>query len=233
MSQGIAFVLCITPVDGVSMDTLEREIRGTRVEGEDLVWQQSKLCDFEVNWDDVNEDEQNDMNDGEEIDAGHQDKSNLAPNQHSRPIDPRLLIACSISRPSISAQQDLSTILSSLDVAQAVEVWVSSPACIPISPLTLPDLCIPPTAFTDTIATNTFLANGMLASRHALSNEITSKIRDAAFKRIERAHSTLAKRFPEVRLGYDAFAFREIGSRGENRFDLLFDPNDEVTAIVK
>jgi hypothetical protein len=39
---------------------------------------------------------------------------------------------------------------------------------------------------------------------------------------MQAAEAALAEKFPEIRLGETLFAFKELSSRGKQRFDLIF-----------
>jgi hypothetical protein len=68
-----------------------------------------------------------------------------------------------------------------------------------------------------------FAELGLAASRRrCVASEDLARLTRAATRRMAAAERAMATRHGSVRFGEDAFAFREMGSRGGQRFDLLF-----------
>jgi hypothetical protein len=70
---------------------------------------------------------------------------------------------------------------------------------------------------------DTFLRTGLAAScRSAVAPDDLARLIAVANARMSNAEAALATNHPTLDVGADVFAFREMGSRGGRRFDLLF-----------
>ena len=130
------------------------------------------------------------------------------------------------------------------DVVEEAEVVVSAPCHVPFMELTLRDLDVSAAAVTHRHLDNddaddagrrsteleprhspvdTFLRTGLAAScRSAVAPDDLARLIAVANARMSNAEAALATNHPTLDVGADVFAFREMGSRGGRRFDLLF-----------
>ena len=117
------------------------------------------------------------------------------------------------------------------DVVEEADVIVSAPCHIPLLELTLDDVAFDPDtglaspADPDApprTAAEIFRDTGLAASTRTLNPEDLARAVLAANRRVASAEAAAARHHPDVRLGADIFAFVEMGSRGGQRFDLLF-----------
>ena len=131
-----------------------------------------------------------------------------------------------------------------VDVVEEAEVVVSAPCHVPFMELTLRDLDVSAAAVTHRHLDNddaddagrrsteleprhspvdTFLRTGLAAScRSAVAPDDLARLIAVANARMSNAEAALATNHPTLDVGADVFAFREMGSRGGRRFDLLF-----------
>ena len=131
-----------------------------------------------------------------------------------------------------------------IDVVEEAEVVVSAPCHVPFMELTLRDLDVSAAAVTHRHLGNddaddagrrsadveprhspvdTFLRTGLAAScRSAVAPDDLARLIAVANARMSNAEAALATNHPTLDVGADVFAFREMGSRGGRRFDLLF-----------
>ena len=131
-----------------------------------------------------------------------------------------------------------------VDVVEEAEVVVSAPCHVPFMELTLRDLDVSAAAVTHRHLGNddaddagrrsadveprhspvdTFLRTGLAAScRSAVAPDDLARLIAVADARMSNAEAALATNHPTLDVGADVFAFREMGSRGGQRFDLLF-----------
>jgi len=131
-----------------------------------------------------------------------------------------------------------------IDVVEEAEVVVSAPCHVPFMELTLRDLDVSAAAVTHRHLDNddaddagrrsteleprhspvdTFLRTGLAAScRSAVAPDDLARLIAVANARMSNAEAALATNHPTLDVGADVFAFREMGSRGGRRFDLLF-----------
>ncbi|ACO66093.1 predicted protein [Micromonas commoda] len=137
------------------------------------------------------------------------------------------------------------------DVVEECEVLVSAPCHVPFMDLTLADVDISaaavarasrdearddgdgrgPGAFGRDAAggeprespVQMFLRTGLAASAaSAVDPDDLARLVAVAARRVASAEKALHANHPAIRVGEDVFAFREMGSRGGRRFDLLF-----------
>ena len=130
------------------------------------------------------------------------------------------------------------------DVVEEAEVVVSAPCHVPFMELTLRDLDVSAAAVTHRHLGNDdaddagrrsadveprhspvdiFLRTGLAAScRSAVAPDDLARLIAVANARMSNAEAALATNHPTLDVGADVFAFREMGSRGGRRFDLLF-----------
>ena len=133
------------------------------------------------------------------------------------------------------------------EFVEEADVLVSAPCHIPLLRVTAADLAfdartgeaLAPGRFGDRrgdrrIATAADLvrAAGLAVCAEALDARTVERALLAVNRRIAKAERALREMRPSVNVGADVFAFREMGSRGGERFDLLFpkgrDPADRT-----
>ena len=133
------------------------------------------------------------------------------------------------------------------EFVEEADVLVSAPCHIPLLRVTAADLAfdartgeaLAPGRFGDRrgdrrIATAADLvrAAGLAVCAEALDARTVERALLAVNRRIAKAERALREMRPSVNVGADVFAFREMGSRGGERFDLLFpkgrDPADDA-----
>ena len=112
------------------------------------------------------------------------------------------------------------------DVVEEAEVLMSAPCHIPFTVHTLEDLAFDVASGMavggERTAADLFRDAGLAVAPVALDAEDLARLVDAARRRMAAAEAAIARNHPNVDFGKDIFAFREMGSRGGNRFDLLF-----------
>jgi hypothetical protein len=124
------------------------------------------------------------------------------------------------------------------EFVEEADVLVSAPCHIPLLRVTAADLAFdartgealikaPGRFGSDSdveIATAVDLlrAAGLAVAAEALDASAVERALVAVNRRIAKAERALSTMRPSVRVGADVFAFREMGSRGGERFDLLF-----------
>ncbi|KAG1667527.1 hypothetical protein FOA52_013717 [Chlamydomonas sp. UWO 241] len=110
------------------------------------------------------------------------------------------------------------------ELVQECDTIVSAPCHIPFQSLLLSDVALKLGGAATATTLTDFLRTGLAASmKPALSQNQISRLCRAAERRITSAEAGIRANHPVVELGVGAFAFLEMGSRGGNRFDLLFD----------
>ena len=116
------------------------------------------------------------------------------------------------------------------DVVEECEVVVSAPCHVPFMDLTLADVDISAAAVARASRDEArespvemFLRTGLAASAApAVDPDDLARLVAVAERRVASAEKALHANHPDIRVGDDVFAFREMGSRGGRRFDLLF-----------
>ena len=133
------------------------------------------------------------------------------------------------------------------EFVEEADVLVSAPCHIPLLRVTAADLAfdartgeaLAPGRFGKksdveiVTAADLLRAAGLAVAAEALDASAVERALLAVNRRIEKAERALSTMRPSVRVGADVFAFREMGSRGGERFDLLFPKeiqNDETHA---
>ncbi|KAJ3158231.1 hypothetical protein HDU86_002940 [Geranomyces michiganensis] len=104
------------------------------------------------------------------------------------------------------------------------ETYVSAPCRIPIRTWTA-----------DQLTADAFATAGLAVFAHAVSEPDVKALRELCAARIVKAHAALATQHPSIIVGRAAFAFEEIASRGQERFDLLLpvDENPRVERVIQ
>ncbi|KAJ3178161.1 hypothetical protein HDU87_003713 [Geranomyces variabilis] len=121
-----------------------------------------------------------------------------------------LLIECCSSQPEASILAHLEQV-----VRCHAETYVSAPCRIPIRTWTAEQL-----------TADAFSESGLTVFPNAVSDSDVRLLRSLCATRIAKAHAVLAANHAGIDVGRAAFAFKEIASRGLERFDLLLSAND-------
>ncbi|KAI8591389.1 hypothetical protein BDZ88DRAFT_505451 [Geranomyces variabilis] len=129
-----------------------------------------------------------------------------------------VLVECSSTLPEASILAHVEQV-----AACHAETYVSAPCWIPIRTWTAEQL-----------TADAFGQSGVAVFPDAVAEADVKLLRDLCATRIAKAHAALAANHRSIDVGRAAFAFKEIASRGLERFDLLL-PNDnaDVARIVQ
>ena len=100
------------------------------------------------------------------------------------------------------------------------ELLCSAPTALPILSDTIADITRQPG---DADALPAFTRTGLLRVPAAVPAATLGALLDAVHERIAWAEGLIEENHADVKIGTSTFAFREIASRGSQRFDLLFD----------
>lgn len=116
----------------------------------------------------------------------------------------------------------------SLSDQYSCELWGSAPAILPLRPIDGYDQYLIPcdksSVTFDSWAYSTMKEWGMFVQRDLVAADEVVQLRQYALDEIDNAESLLKLHRPQVNIGQDIMAFREIASRGNERFDLLLGP---------
>ena len=151
---------------------------------------------------------------------------------------PRIIAACSVSAGSYSAAGD-GAILEAVDsrlgrlAAIRCEVWLTAPCQVPIFNKASQDLTVDPSRVSE-IGKGVMEEYGLVLMTKSLgTQEEVYELRSIAQAHICSAEEAVSRKRPDLRLGVDLFAFKEMSSRGGQRFDLLFPDTDAFGAIYR
>lgn len=105
------------------------------------------------------------------------------------------------------------------------ELWASAPAILPLQPTGGYDkaICYDPSSevSVEEWAPEVLREWGMFKQQGLINAEEIKRIRSYVDEEIERAEIAIRQRHPALMIGKDTFQFKEIASRGTERFDLL------------
>ena len=113
------------------------------------------------------------------------------------------------------------------------EVWASAPAPLPLMTYGK-DIC----EIKEDCLLSDFRQKGMCLLPNVLENDappttlVMDKIRSMVDEAIHEAEAAISKNHPTIKVGEDAFLFREIASRSKHRFDLLINKEASLYQIV-
>eukprot|EP00040_Diaphanoeca_grandis_P029935 m.176191 g.176191 ORF g.176191 m.176191 type:complete len:458 (+) comp31842_c8_seq1:240-1613(+) len=110
--------------------------------------------------------------------------------------------------------------LERLSGVQDVEVIVQAPCPIPLEKYSLEELLVPST---ESVQTETFLDSGMFIFKQAIAKPHITDLKQTIHDRIALVETTIARDHPSIVFGESLFAFAEVGSRGNQRFDIRLD----------
>lgn len=107
-------------------------------------------------------------------------------------------------------------------------VWVTAPCPVPVHQCKPGVLSTPYATVSDKLALQqTFESHGMVVLPACISQAQCQRLVAMSEERIAAAEVALRRDHPEIVVGETGFTFAEIGSRGNHRFDLLFDASEE------
>lgn len=134
------------------------------------------------------------------------------------------------------ANEMVSLVSKSLGEKHLCELWASAPAPMPLKPI--------PHGYPITLSNKenvnekeewiyqTFRTWGILQTQNFLGLEHVQELRDCILEEISNVESMLNQHKPELKIGKDVFHFREIASRGNERFDLVLS-GDKVKNFIQ
>ncbi|TPX58738.1 hypothetical protein PhCBS80983_g02937 [Powellomyces hirtus] len=134
-----------------------------------------------------------------------------------------LLVECRSS----DAEQVIIKELEDLSARSEAEVYVCAPCRIPIATWTRNRL------LADDRVAQLFNETGLSIFPDAVNKEDISILFKLATDQIEHAHQVLAEKHKHIRVGHEQFAFKELGSRGGLRFDLILEHDAKINCILQ
>ena len=149
---------------------------------------------------------------------------------HEKDGTPSLLLACVTDA---SDQAVIEAVSNSLP-DYACEVWGSAPAILPLKPFEGYDRHIfydNATTFEEW-TTITIKQWGMFVQKDLLAADEVTRLRQTILDEIGHAEELIKVHHPNIRVGKDMMSFREIASRGNERFDLMISSTSAVTEFV-
>eukprot|EP00298_Acanthocystis_sp_HF-20_P004363 c14697_g1_i1.p1 GENE.c14697_g1_i1~~c14697_g1_i1.p1 ORF type:complete len:366 (+),score=153.40 c14697_g1_i1:91-1188(+) len=146
-----------------------------------------------------------------------------------------VLLSCGVGYDEWSTIEEnlINTIKTSSKDVSDIEVVLTAPSYVPLKDSFFDSLCVSfPHSKIDEVYDH-FTETGILCVTSTIQNELLNKLILSANKRIEQADSNLKEKFPNTKVGVDEICLLELGSRGGQRFDLLFDENDPSSQCVR
>ena len=116
----------------------------------------------------------------------------------------------------------------------ACELWGSAPALLPLKPSEEYDHHIfydNATAFEEWTRI-TMKQWGMFVQKDLLTTDEVTRLRQIILDEIFHIETLIKAHHPSIEVGKDTFSFREIASRGNERFDLMISPPSTATEFV-
>jgi len=138
----------------------------------------------------------------------------------------RTLLLCAIS--DASNTDDIVNAVSTVVECDA-EVWATAPARLPLRPMDGYDRYIKYSSnnneTTETLqeswAKQTMKEHGLFFQNALMDKSTVEELREEIMTEIELTEHLIRLHHPEINIGTDFISFKEIGSRGNERFDLL------------
>lgn len=151
--------------------------------------------------------------------------STLAPTIVEDEGTPTLLLRANTEASPEAVVEVLETVLANrLEEAVTCELWASCPAPLPLPLPPADGYNMELSCSTDTewaaAAAEMMLSTGVIHQRHVLSPSAVEQLRMACLEAIDNVDASLTRHRPSIVIGKDSFLFREIASRGNERFDL-------------
>lgn len=131
---------------------------------------------------------------------------------------PTLLLSAICEEPG-TPELIVIAVQNALNDTYSCEVWASAPAPLPLRPIAgYP-------SFDDTTKLGEW---GLMVRENILDTTQIAELREIVNTAIEKVDALLQLHRPGICIGQDTFLFREIGSRGNQRFDLRIDATEFV-----
>lgn len=121
------------------------------------------------------------------------------------------LLLSAISEEPGTPELILTAVEDALNATYSCEVWASAPARLPLRPIT---------GYPSFEDSNTLREWGLMVRENILDTLQIAELREIVNAAIENVDALLHLHRPNICIGQDTFLFREIGSRGNQRFDL-------------
>lgn len=114
------------------------------------------------------------------------------------------------------------------------ELWGSAPAILHLKPIEGYEfhLFYDNASVFEEWASITMKQWGIFVQKDLLSSEEVARLREAAMDEIEQTESLLKLHHPHIKIGQDTMSFKQIASRGYQRFDLLITQSSRVILDV-
>jgi len=136
----------------------------------------------------------------------------------------RTLLLCAIS--DASNTDDIVNAVSAI-VERDAEVWATAPAILPLRPLGGYDKYIKnydkefSELLRDSWAKQTMKEHGLFFQNALVDKSTVEELREQIMAEIDVTEDLISRHHPEINIGKDFISFKEIASRGNERFDLL------------
>eukprot|EP00299_Pterocystis_sp_00344_P012930 c6275_g1_i1.p1 GENE.c6275_g1_i1~~c6275_g1_i1.p1 ORF type:complete len:369 (+),score=63.30 c6275_g1_i1:1-1107(+) len=140
-----------------------------------------------------------------------------------------LLISFTLSAGSQTSESDVIQTIQSMSQVELADVWITCPSFVPFSVVTLESISFSTDQICSDITLSTFSELGVIGLRGGVCPDVKT-LYEASQVRIAETKAAIDQFHPEIHYGSDNFAFLEIGSRGGNRFDLLFRADDPLVS---
>jgi ectoine hydroxylase-related dioxygenase (phytanoyl-CoA dioxygenase family) len=152
----------------------------------------------------------------------------------------RTLLLCAISDSS-NVDNIVSAVSSAVGVDAACELWATAPAILPLRPSDGYDSHIKSEKLTTSQrdnyswATQTMKEYGLFFQDALMDKNTVEELREEIMKEIELTENLISFHHPDIKIGKDFISFREIASRGNERFDLLLQSSSssKVRGIIE
>ena len=148
----------------------------------------------------------------------------------------RTLLLCAIS--DASNADDIVNAVSTA-VERGVELWATAPAILPLRPLDLDgyDSYIKynnnkTESLQKSWTYETMKEHGLFFQNTLVDESTVDELRQEIMAEIELAEDLIRLHHPEINIGKDVISFKEIGSRGNERFDLMLS-SSKVREIIE
>ena len=125
------------------------------------------------------------------------------------------------------------------DLGYSCELWASAPAILPLRPLDYGGYKKHLTHNKDDPASSEDWANstmqewGMFMQTKLIDRHEIEVLRGCVNQEIANVEELLRLHRPEIKIGKDGISFKEIASRGNERFDLLLEPTSKARDFVE
>eukprot|EP00574_Skeletonema_japonicum_P007209 CAMPEP_0201736052 /NCGR_PEP_ID=MMETSP0593-20130828/38695_1 /ASSEMBLY_ACC=CAM_ASM_000672 /TAXON_ID=267983 /ORGANISM="Skeletonema japonicum, Strain CCMP2506" /LENGTH=383 /DNA_ID=CAMNT_0048229717 /DNA_START=59 /DNA_END=1207 /DNA_ORIENTATION=+ len=155
----------------------------------------------------------------------------------------RTLLLCAISDSDASNTDDIVNAVSTAVECDA-ELWATAPAILPLRPVDGYDRYIKYNSSsnnndntTETLqevwAKQTMKEHGLFVQRALMEKSTVDELREEIMTEIKLTEDLIRLHHPEINIGTDFISFKEIGSRGNERFDLLLLQQENIREIIE